>query len=188
MSEKEFRHYNDLSDKEVRLGFVRKVYGILSIQILFTALFTLIPFLSPSFRLFMTKNVGLLYTLLVVGLVIECALVCCISVARKVPLNYILLFTFTATEAYIVSFIASQYNPKIVLIAAFMTAGITVGLTAYAYYAKTDFTVLGGIMVCIGVALCIFGLFALIFRSELLNTVYCALGVIAFSIWLVIDS
>ena len=136
----------------------------------------------------MTQNPGLLYFLLVLTIVIECVLLCCISTARKVPMNYILLGLFTLGEAYIVSFIASQYNPKIVMIAALMTTGITSGLTAYAYKTKTDFTVLGGIMVCVGLAFCLFGLAMIIFRSEILNLFYCTIGVILFSIYLVIDS
>ena len=49
------------------------------------------------------------------------------------PNNYILLFTFTVAQAYIVGFLASQYDPVIVLEAAIMTAALVVGLTIFAW-------------------------------------------------------
>lgn len=44
-----------------------------------------------------------------------------------------------------------------------MTLGITLALTYYACTTKTDFTMMGGSLFIFGMALFLFGLFALIF-------------------------
>jgi len=38
------------------------------------------------------------------AIVIMCCLMCCKNMARQVPMNYLLLFTFTLCEAYLVSY------------------------------------------------------------------------------------
>ena len=52
-------------------------------------------------------------------------LLCFRSIARNSPINYILLFVFTFSEAYMVSFICgATNNPELVVMAALMTAVI----------------------------------------------------------------
>ena len=77
--------------------------------------------------------------------------------ARKVPTNYLLLGAFTVAEAYIVSFIASMYEPQLVLIAAFMTAVMVICVAQYAKYTKNDFTIFAPciLLACIGL-FCLF--------------------------------
>jgi FtsH-binding integral membrane protein len=103
--------YNDFNNRETRLGFIKKVYGILAAQLFFTAFFTVIPFVSLSFKEFMYRNIWIAYLLMVVGLAAECAIICCKSQARTVPNNYILLGIFTFSEAWITAFISSIYKP-----------------------------------------------------------------------------
>ena len=80
-------------------------------------------------------------------------LICCRSVARKVPMNYILLLAFTLCEAFAFSFICSFYSVESTLYAATTTAALTVALTFYACTTKTDFTMMGGLMISICVAI-----------------------------------
>ena len=89
-----------------------------------------------------------------------CVLACCKHIARKVPINYILLLAFTVCESYMVAFICAFYTAESVMVAAAMTAGLTITLTAYAMCTKTDFTVCGG-------ALCViaFSVMSLMFVS-----------------------
>ena len=96
---------------------------------------------------------GLAIGLLVASIVIECAIVCCKSVARKTPTNYILLFIFTACQAFVFSVICSFYSAADCLTAAGMTAAVTVALTFYACTTKTDFTVCGGLFFILSIAL-----------------------------------
>lgn len=79
-------------------------------------------------------------------------------------------------------------SPYIVLMAAGMTASIVAVLTVYALTTKTDFTTCNGALWVLFGTFIIFGIFALIFRHDpVVNTIYCALGVAIFGIYLVID-
>lgn len=69
-----------------------------------------------------------------------------------------------------------------------MTAGLVTILTIYAFITKTDFTVcMSAIWILVGVMLLV-GIFMFIFRDcKALHLVYCGLGLIIFSIYLLID-
>ena len=133
-------------DVEDRLGFIRKVYGILSVQLCLTAgSITAVKTVPGWTESVQTPAItGLAFGLIFVALIIECAILCCKSVARTSPMNYILLFVFTACQAFILSVICAPYPNSTVLAAAGMTALVTVALTFYACTTKTDFTMCGG--------------------------------------------
>ena len=61
-------------------------------------------------------------------------------------------------------------------------------LTVYAFFTKTDFTVcLSAIWILLGVMLLV-GIFMFIFREcRTLHLIYCGLGLIVFSVYLLID-
>ena len=65
---------------------------------------------------------------------------CCNNVARKYPLNIILLFAFTILESILLGVIAATYKLEEVLIAAGITAVVVVGITIFAFQTKIDFT------------------------------------------------
>jgi protein lifeguard len=114
------------------------------------------------------------------------ALFCFKKLARKVPINYILMFAFVFAESYIVSFICSNSDPYTVLVAAVMTLGLTIGLTVYALTTKTDFTYSGGSLFIFGMVLLIFGIFCAA-GGKILQTVYCGLAVILYGFYLIYD-
>ena len=107
---------------------------------------------------------GLACGLFFVALMVQCAIFCCRDAARKVPMNYILLFIFTACESFLLSVVCSQYPTGVVLQAAGATTAVTVALTAYACTTKTDFTICGGLMVILAMVI-----FTLIIASIFLS-------------------
>ena len=52
--------------------------------------------------------------------------------ARKFPINYTLIFSFTCCQAYIVGSFCLEFDPKIVVEGAFMAALMMSVLTFYA--------------------------------------------------------
>ena len=150
----------------------------------------LIPFLNKGgeIREWMYDNIWLAIVCLVLILVTEIMIICCRSVGRKVPLNFIVLGLFTICESYLVSMIASRYSPDIVLGAMFMTAAITLGISVYACTTKSDFTIMGGALFMFGFGLMMFGLFAIIFWSRVLYMIYCILIVFLFGFYLLFDT
>jgi FtsH-binding integral membrane protein len=171
---------------QLRMGFVRKVYGILSIQLLITAAFTTLTF-DKSFREFFFYNIGIFYACSFITLFIVLALACFQNLARTVPTNYILLILFTICESYMVATISAFNPPEIVITAALMTATVVIALTLYAFTTKTDFTFLGGFLFMFTAIMLFWGILILIF-GFFLYTLYCVFGVILFGIYLIFDT
>jgi FtsH-binding integral membrane protein len=134
------------------------------------------------------NSYGLTIFFAIAAIVLTCVLVCIPSVARAVPSNYILMFIFTFCEAWVVAYVCAAIgDAQTVLMAAFMTAGIVVGLTLYAITTKTDFTFCGGSIFIIAAAMIMFSILSIIFGATF-NLVYCTLGVILFGFYLVFDT
>lgn len=170
---------------EMRLGFIRKVYGILTTQLLLTVFVCALTFI-PSVNLFFRKNIVLFWICLALSIAIIIPLICFQEIARKSPLNYILLFCFTGCEVYMIATACSFYSPKTVFAAAALTAAIVIALTLYACTTKTDFTWMGGLLfVCAVLLLC---MTILAFFLPVLHTVVCILGVFIFSLYLIYDT
>lgn len=87
-----------------RLGFIRKVYGIFTAQLLVTAGFVVATTEWKGAPKFMAKPQML--TVLIISCIVNiitCIMLSCFRrIARSVPLNYILLLIFTLTESLIV--------------------------------------------------------------------------------------
>jgi len=88
----------------------------------------------------------------------------------------------------IVSAVASDSDPEIVMEAAFMTLALTISLTVYAFTTKTDYTYLGATLFIFLCALIMFGIFSWIFYYDMLYTTYIVLGVILYSYYLIYDT
>lgn len=129
-----------------RIGFIRKVYAILCTQLAITAIFTVITLKSLALQEFMVKNTALFFIMMALYFITIYALACYPTVARSVPINYILTFIFTGAMSYMVAFISSRFDPNLVATAAILTAVMMMGLTTYACYTKTDFTMCGGFL------------------------------------------
>ena len=143
------------ADADARMGFVRKVYSILAAMLFVTFGFTAVVKTVPS----LNEGIYDMWYIAIPALMIEisifCTLICCKHVARKTPTNYILLGIFTLCWTFLIGWICSAYDAGVVLMAAGMTAIITVSLSIYACFTKTDFTVLCGPFLCWGLLLII---------------------------------
>ena len=175
----------------VRLGFVRKVYGILAGQLAITTLICIFSMTSVDFATFQAENSGVFIAAAVLSIIVFLAILCFKSVAKTVPTNYICLLIFTVCEAYMVSFACSSVDePNIVIMAAAMTLGMTLSLTIYAFTTKSDFTTMGSTLFILASALLMFGIFMAVFSSwnQPLYILYTTLGVILYGYYLVYDT
>merc|ERR1712110_596495 len=73
-----------------RKGFIRKVYCILSSQLVMTAGAVVTSLYYQPYRQLLAQSTGLFILMFVVGLVCMYALGCYRQVARTVPVNYLL--------------------------------------------------------------------------------------------------
>jgi len=176
------------SDTKIRHAFIRKVYSIVSFQLLITIAFIAVIIYVPPLKGFFYSNNWILWLLLAGTVVVMLVLACCESVARSYPLNMILLLVFTLMEGLLVGCISSVYKTDTVLIAAGITFFVVVGLTLFSFQTKIDFTGFGTYLFVFGLVLFGFGIFSIIFRSQIMSIVYAALGAGLFSMYLVFDT
>lgn len=180
-----FKHY----EVQDRLGFIRKVYGILSMQLLLTAMFVSIGVVNVDYRMFLIENSWLIILCGLFSLIILIFLACFKSISRKVPTNYILLTVFTLCEAILISSVTVVYDPVTILIATLLTFGITFVLTAYACMTKSDLTMKLGITLVVLFALSMFGiLMGMFWDSRPVEIMVCCLLVVIYGVYLIIDT
>lgn len=172
----------------MRLGFIRKVYLILSVQLIVTAIFVAISCFNDKYIRFVYENKWLIFVCLAVNLICMYTLIYVRKVARAVPWNYLLLFLFTITEAYMVSAITTQYDPTTVFIAAVLTAAVVIALTIYACTTKTDFTVCGGLLFAACMVLFVGSIIGIFYKNKIYQIILAAVAVLIFSIYLVYDT
>jgi len=177
---------------EVRAGFITKVYGILSAQLLLTALMASPFVFSESMKAFVkTQGLPLVIGVTVLNIVFLCAMICpcgCEKNMRTFPQNYLLLGGFTITEGVLVGVVCSFYTVGSVLFAVFATSVLVGGLTAYAMYTKTDFTGMGAYLFAGMLVLMMFGFFCMFLPFPFMHKVYCSLGILLFSFYLIFDT
>eukprot|EP00927_Polykrikos_kofoidii_P055771 TRINITY_DN49988_c0_g1_i1.p1 TRINITY_DN49988_c0_g1~~TRINITY_DN49988_c0_g1_i1.p1 ORF type:complete len:240 (+),score=22.25 TRINITY_DN49988_c0_g1_i1:76-795(+) len=178
--------------REVRAGFITKVYSILSVQLLLTA-GVAAPFVASQAIQDWISTLGspLVWGVIIVNLLLVCFMVCpcgCENNLRKYPLNYVLLFSFTITEGVLVGVVCACYQVTSVLAAVAATAVLVFGLTLYATYTKTDFTGFGAYLFVGLCGLLFFNIFVLFFPFPFLHTVLSCLGILLFSFFLIFDT
>ncbi|KAH7108298.1 glutamate binding protein [Auriculariales sp. MPI-PUGE-AT-0066] len=171
---------------EIRLAFIRKVYSILSVQILATAIVSGLVAHSPSTIGWVQENpwivlVTTVFTLINLGVLYW--------KRHAHPANLILLGTFTAVEAFTVGIIVAFYDTKIVLQALLITLGIFGSLTLYTLQSKHDFSGLGPYLFGGLVALLTTGLVSMFFPFNAnFELIYATGGAIIFSGYVVFDT
>ena len=100
------------SDQDTRKDFVKKVYGILGLQLLITFGMTLLPVYHEKTRLWMIHHEWLTIVSAVVLIMVCCTMICVVQLTRTVPVNYALLFLFTLCESYLIADLASRTYPS----------------------------------------------------------------------------
>ncbi|XP_045209479.2 protein lifeguard 1-like isoform X1 [Mercenaria mercenaria] len=180
--------FSGFSDKEIRLGFIRKVYGILLMQIVVTIAIMSIFMYVPAAKEYSYANPWLMIVAMVLTFVLLIALACCPNVRRSFPTNFILLGLFTGLEAFMLGVVSSHYDTEAVLIAVGITAVVSLALTIFAFQTKWDFTMMGGMLFVFLIVLFCFGLLCAIIQSQFANLAYASLGALLFSAYLVFDT
>ena len=130
----------------LRAGFIRKVYGILSLQLLITFGSVLLC-QNKKLNDIIIHNKTLSIIIGILAFIIFIKYLIIISFyeenSKKVPFNYYLLFIITFCISIICSVISSFYSYKTVLSAIILTLIITIVITLYTFFTtKTGFNIL----------------------------------------------
>ena len=175
----------------VRAGFVRKVYGILSIQLIITFGAVLLCQLKPI-KQAIFSHPALSGNLVIFAslsfLVLFLCLACCRDLSKKVPYNYIFLLAITLCEAISCSIAASIYSFQIVALALLLTIVTTLAITFYACTTKTDFSLCRMGLYVLFSQMFVIGLIAVLFRIKSLYTFYTFGMTFMVGIYLVYDT
>ena len=159
----------------VRAGFIRKVYGILSIQLLITFGAVFFCQIKPIKSLIL-KNQALSGNLVVFSsllfLVLFLCLACCRGLSRKVPYNYLFLLGITICEAIACAIASSIYSFQIVALALLLTIVATLAITFYACTTKNDFSTCRVGLYVIFSQMFTIGIIAVLFRIRALYAFY----------------
>lgn len=168
------------------MAFIRKVYTILTCQLLLTAALSSASFFSASYKSWIQSNSWMMWISLfgAIGFMLLT-----FWKRKSYPTNMLFLTGFTALEAYSISVVTSFYESRIVLQALIITLGIFVALTLFACQTKYDFTswlpyLFGALWVLI-----IFGFMAMFFPGgKTIELVYGGAAALIFSGYILVDT
>ncbi|XP_061721367.1 protein lifeguard 4-like [Cydia fagiglandana] len=185
--EDDFAYRNNVmnADKEIRLGFIRKVYGLLAVQLLATlAISTVFLQVSPV-KSFIHENDWMVFIAFILSIGTLLAL---IVKRRDSPANLYLLAAFTVVQSYTVGVIVSFYDTFVVLQALALTFTVVFSLTLYTLNTKRDFSFMGYGLVAGLSVLIIGGLLQIFIQSSGLELLLAFGGAILFSLFLIFDT
>ncbi|KAK7412624.1 hypothetical protein VNO78_04131 [Psophocarpus tetragonolobus] len=178
-----------LSENQLRWGFIRKVYAILSTQILLTTLVSLLTVFYIPVNQLLRGNSTLLLILLFLPFLF---LIPLLKFQQKHPHNYILLGLFTVSISSTVGVTCANTDGKVVLEALILTSAVVSSLTAYTFWASKkgkDFSFLGPVLFTSLITLILTGLMQMFFPlGPMSHAIYGALGAIIFSGYIVYDT
>ncbi|XP_071451123.1 protein lifeguard 1-like [Hetaerina americana] len=176
------------SSKTIRHAFIRKVYCILMCQLLVTVGFILLFMFHMPTKMYVRQHPSMMYVAYGVFLVVLIALSCCESVRRKYPTNFICLVILTFAMSYMMGTMAAFYDTQAVLMAAGITAIVCFSLSVFAFQTKWDFTIMSGALLAAMVVFLIFGIICIFIPGKAMLLVYCSIGVLLMSVYLVYDT
>ncbi|KAF8394473.1 hypothetical protein HHK36_020681 [Tetracentron sinense] len=176
-------------ENQLRWGFVRKVYGILSAQVVLTTIVSSATVLYPPINDLLKGNSGLLLLFAILPLFLMWPLY---IYQQKHPLNFIFLGLFTACLSVTVGVACANTEGKIVLEALILTSAVVSALTGYTFWASKkgkDFSYLGPILFSSLIVLILTGFIQMFFPLGPTSVaVYGAFSAMVFSAYLVYDT
>ncbi|XP_067007017.2 protein lifeguard 4 [Anabrus simplex] len=169
----------------IRMGFLRKVYGLLSVQMLLTVVVGSVCMFSEAVRSFIHTNDWLMTFAFLLSIVILVALH---IKKRDSPANLILLAAFTVVQAYTIGVVLTYYDQVVVLQAFMLTLTVVAGLTSFTFQTRKDFSFLGfGLFAGLCVLL-VGGVLQLLIGSSVLELVISIAGAFLFSLFIIYDT
>ncbi|XP_017468137.1 PREDICTED: protein lifeguard 1-like [Rhagoletis zephyria] len=177
----------DFDDRYVRHAFISKVFAIIAAQLALTLAVLFAFVYIDAIQDFVVQNPSLMWVALAAVLVTMLPIACCEGVRRSYPINFILLILFTMAESFLLGCIAIRYAPDTVLYSIGITTIVVLALTIFALQTSIDFTACWAFLLVASIILLIIGIVAMFFPSRVLIIVYCSLGILIFSIYLIFD-
>ncbi|GFR01874.1 protein lifeguard 1 [Trichonephila clavata] len=180
--------YTGFSDVEVRKIFVRKVYMILTLQLLFTIGIVCVFIFEPHVRNYVRGSSYMHYLSLAVFIGVYLGLVCSENLRRKFPTNIILLSIFTLATSVLMGTLSSFFKTNTIIIAIGVCAVVCFTVIPFSFFTKFDFTTCGGMLCILLLILFLFGIIAIFVREHAMTMIYAGFGAIVFIMYLAYDT
>ncbi|XP_043676195.1 protein lifeguard 3-like isoform X1 [Vespula pensylvanica] len=187
----EEEYMGDFKDLKVRRSFIRKIFCILGMQLLFTTAVVAFFIFVPAAQEFMLVNWFLWLLALIIFTVTYCAIAFSDCARRQAPNNYLCLCLLTMAMSYLAAFVSVFYALEVVLVALAMTSIVTITLSFIATFTKFDLTMRTGLITIIGLV-GIVALFAMVIVSmfmyiKTLHLMIAIIGTLLISMYLFFD-
>ncbi|XP_066253852.1 protein lifeguard 4-like [Euwallacea similis] len=185
--ENDFAYRNNVAQatKIIRLAFLRKVYGLLTMQIFFTVIIAAIFMFTPPIKGFVQTNDWMMMLSFFASIILLIAL----HIKRKEsPANFILLTAFTLVQAYTIGVIVTFYSKTIVLEALVLTLLVLGGLTLYTFQVKHDFSAMHSALFAGLIILIIGGFLQILIQSPIFELLIGFGGAFLFCLFIIYDT
>ncbi|KAK3126517.1 hypothetical protein QOZ80_7AG0557800 [Eleusine coracana subsp. coracana] len=177
---------------EMRWALIRKIYIILSLQLLLTAAVAAVVVkvrAIPHFFTTTSAGLGLYIFLIILPLIVLCPLY---FYHQKHPVNLILLGLFTIAISFAVGMTCAFTSGKVILLSAILTTVVVISLTAYTFWAAKrgqDFAFLGPFLFASLIVLLVFAFIQILFPlGKISQMIYGVLASLIFSGYIVYDT
>ncbi|KAJ8961290.1 hypothetical protein NQ318_008975 [Aromia moschata] len=183
----DFAYRNNVAQatKAIRLAFIRKVYGLLTMQILLTIIIASICMFTPPIKSFVHTNDWMMLVTFLGSMVLLIALH---VKRRESPTNLILLAAFTIVQAYTIGVIVTFYSQAVVLQALLLTLVVLGGLTLYTFQTKHDFSAMHSALFAGLCVLLIGGVMQVFLQSTVFEIAVSFGGALIFSLFIIFDT
>ncbi|XP_031777724.1 protein lifeguard 2-like isoform X1 [Nasonia vitripennis] len=132
-------YFGDFKEFNVRRRFVRRVFSILTLQMIFTALVIGSFMFFEEAKLIMMTYPSIWIASLAVFMFTYLSISCCECARRQAPCNGINLILLTSSMSYLTAFVSVHYSVEAVLIATGATALVTTVIFFLAACTKFQF-------------------------------------------------
>lgn len=173
--------------QKIREGFIVKVFGIITYQIILTSIVVCLGLLNSSFQEFLLKSYILYYTSIFMTAFFLLLPLCYPNIYRSVPMNYIVITLFTLSYSWPIAAMTCLYTIKSVVITLFLTLAMVITLTIYAWKTEKDLSVVGGTLIVCLVLLIFSSIFLIFFFIPILILLIIFLSLVLCSAYLIYD-
>jgi len=184
----DFKYSTNIAEAtiDIRHAFIRKVYAILTVQLLATAVVSSVSFFSEDFKFWIQTHAWMMFVSIFGSLGF---LFATYWKRKSYPTNLAFLSVFTLLESYSIAVITSFYDSKIVLEAVIITGALFLALTIFAMQTKYDFSSWYSYLYGALWLLIIFGFVAMFFpHNGWVELAYSGVAALLFSAYILVDT
>ncbi|KAJ1606418.1 transmembrane domain-containing protein [Cryptosporidium canis] len=180
----------DSFSKSIRHGFIRRVYMLISLQVLFDLAMSFMVLYIPQLRLFVSKNLQVIHILAFVSALISSLLLFVLynysNTLQSHSSKMALFCLVTISEAVLLSLLSLMVRTKYLLMALSITSVVVISLTVFSFQTKYDFTSYHSFIFFGTIAFSVFSFIYMFFPTvRIIELIVSPLAVLFFSFGLV---